>query len=196
MEHGSNITFTFNFFLPFVLKAGKSIKDTLSTWLVVRVLFLVLLRGVPSSCSNPPDVELSGIWLWSCCIDWLSGPLGSGLWRYLLCLVLEHPLMSHRLALVQSLLWWPVAKQRKQRPVCEISSFLSGIGNPLVKVWQTHAWWVVLLTGFLFCLFFIHSNTVKFCFQAYVLCSPKDYISFRKKKAVISFQVWFRIHNG
>ena len=47
----------------------------------------------------------------------------------------------------------------------------------------------------LFGLFFIHSNTVKSCFQAYVLSSPKIlYFSSKKKEAVMPFQVWFRDH--
>ena len=34
----------------------------------------------------------------------------------------------------------------------------------------------------LFGLFFIHSNTVKYCFQTYVLSSPKNIIFLSKKK--------------
>ena len=45
-------------------------------------------------------------------------------------------------------------------------------------------------------LFFIHSNTEKSCFQAYILSSPKILYFFTKKKAVMPFQVWFRNHNG
>ena len=41
----------------------------------------------------------------------------------------------------------------------------------------------------LFSLFFIHTNTVKSCFQASFFLHQKYYISFRKKKAVMPFQV-------
>ena len=45
----------------------------------------------------------------------------------------------------------------------------------------------------LFSLFFIHSNTVKSCFQAYVLSSTKIFDYFSNKKAVMLFQVDFAI---
>ena len=41
-----------------------------------------------------------------------------------------------------------------------------------------------------------HSNTVKSCFQAYVLSSTKILYFFSKIKTVMPFQVWFRNYNG
>ena len=93
------------------------------TWTMVLVgsMFQELLISPGLSC----DV----------CLCW-----NDKLCRYRLWLLLWQPFTPHRLALGHVLLWWPAAKQRKQRPERAITSFLSDTDN-FLNFSRVHGGW-------------------------------------------------------